>query len=281
VNISCASGNSRSLIFLAPAGTRLRRTSFKAQRDGSRHESLKAEMQRLRGRVYLQDGAITPAELSGDRHILPVDDACWHLLVCENGEVLGCTRFLQHRSGTRFDDLRISESALASSDLWGGRLRAAVEQDLRDAADTGFSYVEVGGWAIAEKIRCTAECLRSVLAVYAWSRLVGGAIGVSTATERNGSASILRRLGGNSLRWNNSEIPDYYDPRYDCRMHMLRYDSRSPAPRYEVLIKGIERALASIPVVFPDRPACQKLFRGFSGAPEGAPSIGSVAPIAA
>jgi len=250
-------------------------------RDSSRHESLKAEMQRLRGQVYLNDGAIARTELSGDRHILPVDDDCWHLLVCENGEVLGCTRFLQHGIGTRFDDLRISESALASSDLWGGRMRAAVEQDLRDAAETGFSYVEVGGWAMAEKVRCTAECLRSVLAVYAWSRLVGGAIGVSTATERNGSASILRRLGGNYLKWDDSEIPDYFEPRYDCRMHMLRYDSRSPAARYEPLIKGIERALSGIPVVFPDRPACQRLFRGFSPAAEAAPSLGAVAQAAA
>ena len=184
-------------------------------------------------------------------------------------------------SGTCFDDLRISESALASSDLWGGRLRAAVEQDLRDAAASGFSYIEVGGWAIAEKVRCTAECLRSVLAVYAWSRLVGGTLGVSTATERNGSASILTRLGGSPMQWDKSEIPAYYDPRYDYRMHMLRFDSRTPAARYEASIRGIERVMANVPVISPDRPAWQSVFRGFTASAELAPVNTSVVRAAA
>jgi hypothetical protein len=236
-------------------------------------------MQRLRGRVYLDDGAIAKAELSADgRHILGADDHCWHLLnVDETGEVVGCIRIQQHGGGTRFDDLRISESALAFSDLWGGRLRAAVEQDLRDAVASGFSYIEVGGWAMAQKVRGTAECLRSVLAVYAWSRLVGGALGVSTATERNGSASILRRLGGNPVNWDNAEIPAYYDPRYDCRMHMLRYDSRNPACRYEALIGSIEKVLANVPVVLPDRPAWQPVFRGFTSNTDTAPVTTRVA----
>ena len=158
--------------------------------------------------------------------------------------------------------LRISESALASIGSLGrqtqGRRRTG--SAVQDAAASGFSYIEVGGWAIAEKVRCTAECLRSVLAVYAWSRLVGGALGVSTATERNGSASILKRLGGSSMQWDKSEIPAYYDPRYDCRMHMLRYDSRTPTARYEASIRGIEGVMANVPVISPDRPVWQSVF---------------------
>jgi hypothetical protein len=271
------------LIFLAPPGTKPSRSFHKPVRDYSRFESLKASMQKLRGRVYLDDGAITKAELSSDgRHILGADDHCWHLLsVGEDNEVVGCMRIQQHRSGTRFDDLRISESPLSISDLWGGRLRAAVEQDLREAAASGFSYAEVGGWAMAEKVRCTAECLRSVLAVYAWSRLVGGALGVSTATERNGSASILRRLGGSPMRWANTEIPAYYDPYYDCRMLTLRYDSRRPAARYEISVGQIETALSHVPVMLPDRHVWQPVFGGFAATAESGTPGARVAQVAA
>ncbi|MDP9171509.1 MAG: hypothetical protein M3N54_12895, partial [Acidobacteriota bacterium] len=223
-------------------------------------------MQRLRGTLYLADGAIGAEHLSHDgRHILPTDDQSWHLLTLgDSGEVLGCTRYLQHGAGTRFDDLGISKGPLASSDIWGVKMRAAVEEDLWTARKSGFSYVEVGGWAMAPRVRCTAECLRSVLATYAWSRLIGGAIGISTATERNGSASILRRLGGSLVNWAGAEIPPYYDPRYDCRMHMLRYDSRKPNPRYEDSIEHIRHTLAEIPVICPERPSRQRMFSGFA-----------------
>lgn len=223
-------------------------------------------MQRLRGRIYLHDGAISRSELSGDgRHILPGDDRSWHLLtVSDVGEVMGCTRFLQHGRNTRFADLRISHTALAQCELWGAKLRRAIDHDLHTAALANFSFVEVGGWAIAEKIRGTSECLRSVLAIYAWSRLAGGAIGISTATERNSSASILRRLGGHSLKTEHQDIPAYYEPRHRCTMHLLRYDSRRPAPRYERSVQALQKTMAGIPVILPDRPACQPLFSGFT-----------------
>ncbi|MEP6713960.1 MAG: hypothetical protein ABJC09_00200 [Terriglobia bacterium] len=232
-------------------------------------------MQRLRGRLYLEDGAITKEQLSRDgRHILPTDDQSWHLLTLGRaGEVLGCTRYLQHGTGTRFDDLCVSQSSLALSDAWGTITRAGVEDDLWLARRRGCSFVEVGGWAIAPEIRCTAECLRSVLVTYAWSRLIGGAIGLSTATERNGSASILRRLGGGSVQWAGTEIPPYYDAHYDCRMHMLRYDSRKPNPRYEDSIECIRRTLAAVPVICPERPSRRRVISGV-------PSLAAVSEIA-
>jgi hypothetical protein len=244
------------------------RSIQKPLKDHFRHESLKSAMQRLRGRIYLHDGAIKEHELAPDnRHISAIDDDCWHLLsVSESDEVLSCIRLRQHGAAVRFDDLGISESALAQSERWGANLRAAVEQDLRLAALAEFSYVEVGGWAIAEKIRCSAECLRSVLSIYAWSRLTGGALGVSGATERNGSASILRRLGGHPMNLNGIEIPPYFDPRYNCRMHLLRYDSRKPASRYEAAIEEIQCAMAGMAVIQPDRPAWQPAFTGTGAA---------------
>jgi hypothetical protein len=162
----------------------------------------------------------------------------------------------------------VRHSALAFSGQWGLALRSAVEKELATAGRMKFSYVEIGGWAMAPHVRGTGECLRSVLATYAWSRVIGGAMGISTATERNGSASILKRLGGRSLEWGGQAIPPYYDPRYGCQMQMLRFDSRSPNPRYEQAVQDILGTLIDVPVVCGDEVAPQIAPREFRRAPQ-------------
>lgn len=208
-------------------------------------------MQRLRGRIYLEDGAITRDELSADgRHILKTDEQSWHLLVCSaQGRVLGCTRYLQHNGSVSFNQLRVRTAAVAQCPHWGPKLRASVEHELGRARAAGFPFVEIGGWALAPEIRGTAIALSTVLATYAWSHQFGGAVGLSTATERNGSASILRRLGGQPLEWDGAALPPYFDEQYGCRMEVLRFDSRQPAPKYAGLIEALKAEIPEVPVV--------------------------------
>ena len=219
-------------------------------------------MQQLRGRLYLAENAIRASDLSRDgRHALPSDDQSWHLLLVNRaGAVLGCTRFRQHSAAISFDDLGTAGTTVAKSALWGPKLRAAVEGELSTARASGFSYVEVGGWAMDPRVRGTAECLRSVLAIYAWSRLVGGAVGICTATERNGSAIILRKLGGHDLKSDGVAIPPYFDPRYQCTMHVLGFDSRRPNPRYEAAINQIAESLLDVPVISAEKPFAERPF---------------------
>jgi hypothetical protein len=91
--------------------------------------------------------------------------------------------------------------------------------------------------------------LKTVLATYAWSQLLGGAIGITTATERNHSADILRRLGGKRLVWDGEELPAYYDHRYRCQMEVLRFDSREPNRKYESMLSELRDQIACAPVV--------------------------------
>lgn len=87
----------RTLAFLAPAaGVSVRDGFQKPSHNYSLYKSLKAGMQRLRGRLYVQDGAISRSDLSADgRHTLATDEQGWHLLTLgASGEVLGCTRYL-------------------------------------------------------------------------------------------------------------------------------------------------------------------------------------------
>lgn len=221
--------------------------------DMFRHERLLNAMQRLRGRIYLEDGAIRPSELQSDgRHVQATDSRSWHLLLLDpddESKVLGCSRFLKHHARVSFADLRVRGAALSKCRKWGAQFRKAVEQEIERAKQNEVSYLEIGGWALDQQIRGTTEALRSTLATFAWSRLIGGALGIATVTERNGSANILRRLGGQPLQHEDVEIPPYFDPAYNCTMEVLRFDSRVTNPRYENSIQVLENQLAQVPVI--------------------------------
>ena len=72
---------------------------------------------------------------------------------------------------------------------------------------------------------------------------------ISTVTRRNGSASILRRLGGRPLEYEQSKVPAYYDPRYDCEMEVLKFYSLARNPRYDVWVEELKQEIRSTPVL--------------------------------
>ena len=253
----------RSFVLLAPPEASSVGQFHKIVRDNAMFRHLQSSMQRMRGRIYLQDGAISRADIAADgRHVLPSDDQSWHLLTIDGlGSVVGCTRFLRHRRDLSFNDLRVRDAAIASSHEWGPKFRALIENEISAARNAGFAYVEFGGWALDNMARCTSDCLRGVLATFAWSRLIGGVLGICTATERNHSAAILQKLGGRNFEFQGESMPSYYDERYGCRMHLLRFDSRAPNPRYEEPISRIEQTLRSVPVIASDGPVWKTMAR--------------------
>src|SRR5947209_15609132 len=88
------------------------------------HNQYLAAMQRLRGEVYLKDGAIQACELNdeGGFH-MPGDERSWHLLLVDSArQVIGCARYLVHPSTVSFDRLRISHSAIAKDPVWGAKV---------------------------------------------------------------------------------------------------------------------------------------------------------------
>ncbi|MGH9667724.1 MAG: hypothetical protein ACRD9L_25180, partial [Bryobacteraceae bacterium] len=150
--------------------------------DVDKYEWLLAQAQRLRGRVYLEDGAIEARQLTADgRHVQKSDRASWHLLsVNESEQVLGCARYREHENRVPFRTLGVGQSALAKCKIWGPLLRSAVEHELVVARERDVPYVELGGWALSAELRCTTEAMRMVMAVYGLAQLLGGALGIST-----------------------------------------------------------------------------------------------------
>jgi hypothetical protein len=209
------------------------------------------EVQRLRGRIYLEDGAIQPHQLSEDGlHQTREDDRSWHLLFTDREHrVTSCAWLLEHPIETSFEDLRVHNTPLAQSREWRPKLWYAVEKDLARARSEGLAYTEVGGWAVAKESRCTPEGLILALTAFSLGRKLGGALGMTTATVRHASATILRRLGGAHLEAKEEEIPPYFDPKYGCTMEILSFDSRRPHSKYEAIVERLAGKLTFVPTI--------------------------------
>lgn len=246
----------RRLVLLAPPGAELPRAFRNVPTETSGHSDLLEEIQRLRGRTYLQDEAIGPDELTPDgRHVTDEDWRAWHLVTLRHGRVAACVWYLSHDETTRASDLRVNSCALAGMPEWNAPLQQAVESELARARQHHLRYVELGGWAVAEDNRCSGDGLVLALATYSLGRAFGGALGLTTATVRHASSHILRRLGGTSLESEGRPLPAYYDPQYGCDMEVLRFDSRQPNPRYDNVINELQQHLAKAPVMTSPAPS--------------------------
>jgi hypothetical protein len=218
--------------------------------DSTLRGALLRQMQRLRGSVYLEDGAISRELLRAGRHETPEDEKSWHLLVLDpQHHVAGCAWYMEHEHGAVVDQLRANSCPLAQQEPWSHRVRSAIEGELARARRLGMRFAEVGGWAVAQQHRCKSEALLLALATYSLGRLSGGALGLTTATVRHGSSTMLRRLGGSHLLSSDGPVPSYYDPRYNCEMELLRFDSRRPAARFAALIDSLKGRLADVQVI--------------------------------
>ncbi len=239
------------LVLLAPPETQPRGPFKNCDVDIERHERLVQELQKLRGRIYLEEGALERHQLSPDGlHQAPEDEKSWHLLMLNaQGRVTACVWYREHDNHVYFDRLRVRNCALARTHGWRDLLWKAVELEIARARRDDLRYAEVGGWAVAEESRRTCEGLLLALAVYSLGRISGGALGMTTATARHRSATMLQRIGGSRLEVDGVVVPPYYDPSYRCVMEILRFDSRQPSATFGHLIERLREKLAHIPVI--------------------------------
>lgn len=250
----------RQLVLLAPTTCDRKPPFHNVTVDPERYSRLLSDMQRLRGTIYLKDGAIPPTALGPDGcHRQPADRSSWHILsLSPDGRIKGTVRCLLHTNPFSYDRLGVSTSALARSAEWGSVFRRAVERELAIAESSSLAYFEVGGWALSEDVRCTSEALRIALSTYGLGQIFGGALGISTATTRHHSASILRKLGGRPLALGSTVLPGYFEPKYGCQMEILRFDSWAPNPRFVNYIDELRAQLAGAPVICMEAPQSRR-----------------------
>jgi len=239
------------LILVPPPDLTVPATFENAVADPDLREALVRQAQRLRGSIYLSDGAIRQADLSHDgRHRTAEDARSWHLLFLNKAnQISSCAWYLEHTQLPSFEHLRVSHCPLTRMDGWQRCISDAVQQDIARAGRAGLNYAELGGWAVAPESRRSPDGLLMALATYALSRALGGALGMTAATVRHSSSSILRRLGGVPLESDGVIVPPYFDDRYDCTMELLRFDSRRPNQKYNSLVDRLRDKLAHVPVI--------------------------------
>jgi hypothetical protein len=239
-------------VVLAPSSANVPSSFSRVTESSSNHRWLLGELQKFRGRIYVADGALRSQQLTpSGRHVQACDSESWHLVsVCPDGSIAGCARLSQWHPAVGFDDLTLRDSAMAGCPKWGGHFREAVRQHMAIAFERGVGFAEVGGWALAEQYRATTEFLRIALGTWALAQLLGGCLGVGTATYRHCSAKILRRLGGAPLSFRGVLLPPYYDARYRCEMEVLGFDSARPESRLAPWLDRIRMELAEAEVVW-------------------------------
>jgi hypothetical protein len=244
----------RSCLLLFPRTVAVSPVFTRVSRNLSEHARLLAEVQRFRGRIALEEGAITPRQLTADgRHSQAADHSGIHLIRMDTaGEIVSAMRYVPHSNRLNWTDLGVGQTPLAADPLWRPVLADAVESELEKARRYGFSYVEMGGWVIAKELRCTSEAALMVAGAYALASVLGGALGITTATKRHGSSSILKRLGGESLMGLGKEVPAYFDPHYQTEMELLRFDSSCISGRCAGAIQHLREALPDTPIIAPE-----------------------------
>jgi hypothetical protein len=240
------------LVLLAPPGD-IPASFQNVVTDGHYHARLVREMQALRGKVYLADGAVDKTQLTRDGlHQTAEDNISWHLLTLdERQRVTGCAWYLQHDDAVHAHQLRVRHCPLALMAAWRDKLWRCVESEIVRARRECIRYAEVGGWAVSERSRRTSEGMLLALAGYSLGRICGECLGITTATVRHCSASILRRLGGAPLSLDGMAMPSYYDPRYKCEMEILRFDSRRPNSKYASLVDVLHEKMVNVRVIAP------------------------------
>lgn len=244
--------SSRSLVLLAPGGARVPDVFGRVDTSHSVYSDLMSRVQRLRGRIMVEEQALPERELDSlGRHRSKYDYKAWHMVTLSGaGEVVGCFRYLVHPTEVSFGDLSIKRvSKVMGCSRWASQFRAAIESELARVRRFGFQLVEFGGWVLSQEFRGSTEAFRMALNAYAWTQLAGGCLGLTTATVKNGSASMLRRLGGSSLEAFGEPIPRYFDSEYNCDIEMLRFDSRTPNPEYDGRLAAAREKLSSATVV--------------------------------
>ena len=240
-----------SLMLLAPASDSVPDSFRSVDVDGGQHAHLLAEVQRLRGSVYLEDGAISRAHLSPDgRHIQEADKQSWHVIsVQPDGSVTACARYRPHPREVMPEDLGVWDAALAHDRHWQTTLREAIANEIDLARRSNLAYVELGGWAVARLRRGTMHAFETAVSAYALASDLGGCIGITTATVRHCSSRMLRKLGGRSLELAGVTLPTYFDERYGCEMEILRFESKTLNRRYGAAVDRMFARFQDIRVI--------------------------------
>ncbi len=242
-DFDCLTSDKLQFKILAPAAKRVPSAVFQASVDANLHRKLVTAAQRLRGSVYREYAPIANQLLPDGRHYQPVDLQSWHVLLESGGRIVGCSRYRPVGGG--FQQLGASRSSLAGSAKYGPILKRAIEIEIQRARNIRVQYGEAGAWALQPEVRCSAAAVNIALMTFALAERLGGGLGITTATTRHHSSSILRRLGGRRL----AQLPPYYDAKYGCIIEILGFDMANLDSQFAARVDSLRKQLDRTEVI--------------------------------
>jgi len=198
--------------------------------DPKRWRSLLTQACRIRGSVYLQDGAIRPEDLNANGAFwLPMDETSWHLLtVNDDDEVTATLRvtMLPLDAKKRKGKLPHVGASLsrASRDTLSPRLtteRFLSSLWLEYGAERNH-FLVVGGWAASPTASAAGVGAELALSVWAFTRHVEAAGAICVASERHDAHGQLVRTGAVPIRAIGAQVM-YYDSAYGCQVGLLGF----------------------------------------------------------
>jgi hypothetical protein len=240
----CQSGKLKFKV-LAPSRQEVPKSVTHDVLSGREHSEVMFDVQKLRGRAYREYAAIASTLLPDGRHWQRLDAGSWHIVLQDaDNDVVGCARY---RRISIFDELMCRRGVMAMSPETGPIFKAAFEQQVAHARKRGLHYGEAGGWALSEQARCSTAAVNIALMSFALAEWLGGGLGLTTATTRHHSSSILRRIGGIPV----AGFKPYYEPMFGCDVELLQFDIDNLAPRYSVKLEDMRAQLRCTPILSP------------------------------
>lgn len=204
-----------------------------------------ADIQRFRGRIYSQDGAIPLEALDEEgRHRSESDHCYWHVTISDSaGAIYGCLRLRHVKPSIDLTELEVYRIFARMEPISCRRYLDVMEQHRHQAQAASLGFGEVGGFALTDELRQSSAALMLIISGCVIKRALGGMITVGAATVRHHSAKMLQRIGAIPFRGVDGPLAPFYDLYYRCEIQMLTFDSRKLAPEFEPLAEQLRLRL--------------------------------------
>ncbi len=241
-------------LLLAPANARIPSVFSRVEENKDVHEAWLTKLQQLRGKVFLEDGAIKESHLDEQgRHISKHDVLSWHYLALSPEEqlrgVMRCQVWYTSERLPELCDLNLYVLLERMQNLelrqkFTTALTTFIHQPNEQACFVEISALAVDkasqGFTIGSMLGVSAYSLANIIDAYA---------GVGAGTDRHHTARFYHKLGGISFRdpSNPEEIlPPFFDTGYDCQMDIMGFID--PAPSVNEMVRIVEEKLCAAQV---------------------------------
>lgn len=205
------------------------------------YEQTIADIQRFRGRIYVQDEAIPASALDGSgRHYNKLDYSSYHIVArTHEGAITGVMRVPLYVSGAAVWFMQLYHVLERMEPGPKALYSSAIQQFIDQSATTYPFIVEPGGWAVDRQISEKLTGTTLVAATWAFCQLIGGAVAVATATVKHNSAALLKMMGGINCLEGTSNAR-FYDPFHRCELEIVYFRSDRVNPRFAAMVEEIK-----------------------------------------